>query len=118
MRALIAGPCLLLLAASAADAESAAPSRHAKASLTVPVFPAEPLQAHPRIPVRIEKLVDGMLAELMRGTDAAHRDAVKTIALNICGNSTMPLADCLGMVVRMNVFLEHDRALMEAANQD
>ena len=115
---LMASTFALLIAASIAHAGDAAHSSHARTTLLVSKLPAEPLQAYPRSPVRVEKLVDGKLAELMHATDATHRDAVKTIAINICGNMRMGMADCLAIIVRENAFFLHEHSLMEAANKD
>jgi len=63
-------------------------------------------------------LAGDKLAELMLATDAAHRDAVKTMAVTICAGTKMAMADCLGIVVRVNDFLAHHHPQMEAANKD
>jgi hypothetical protein len=118
MRRLMASMGMLLIAASLAHAGGAAPAKHARTTLEVAIVPAEPLPAHPRTPVRAERLAGDALAALMRATDAAHRDAVRTIALEICRSMKTTMADCLGIVARANAFLDNTYPLMEAANKD
>jgi hypothetical protein len=104
------------MVASVAHADGGAHRRHAKTTLVIDITDAESLPAHPRIPVRDERLAPDKLEKLLRATDPAHREAVKAAALDICTGVKISMATCLDIIARANVFLD-ERSLMEEAGK-